>query len=127
METDTSEKGIETLIVRSLIDAAGNAAGNPEDCDREYTVGLAQFPAFMVETQPRRGRISQWKMRPPSDQLGDVPGRRTPPGKDQWSLGLYRDKSASIRIIRKPGERHHRETVFGMVSRSKGVAGSGCS
>ena len=54
METDTSEKGIESLIVRSLIDAAGYASGNPEDHDREYTVDLAQFPAFLVETQPER-------------------------------------------------------------------------
>ena len=52
MAAGTSEKGIETLIVRSLIDAAGYASGNPEDCDREYTVDLAQVPAFMVETRP---------------------------------------------------------------------------
>ncbi len=71
METDTSEKGIETLIVRSLIDAAGNAAGNPEDCDREYTVGLAQFPAFMVETQPERSTCA-WRRR---DSPKSIPSR----------------------------------------------------
>ena len=52
MATGTSKKGIESLIVRSLIGGVGFASGNPEDHDREYTVDLAKFPAFMVETQP---------------------------------------------------------------------------
>ena len=62
MAAGTSEKGIETLIVRSLIDAAGYASGNPEDCDREYTVDLAQFPALIVETQPESS-ICAWRRR----------------------------------------------------------------
>ena len=52
MKTDTSERGLETLIVRSLIDEASYAAGDPNDYDREYTVDLAQLLAFLVETQP---------------------------------------------------------------------------
>ena len=52
MTTDTSEKGLESLIVRSLIEEAGYAAGDPRDYDREYTVDLAQLLAFLVETQP---------------------------------------------------------------------------
>ncbi len=52
MTTDTSERGLETLIVRSLIDEADYAAGDPQDYDREYTVDLVQLRAFLIETQP---------------------------------------------------------------------------
>ncbi|MBF0141638.1 MAG: hypothetical protein HQL74_15340 [Magnetococcales bacterium] len=38
MNTDTSEKGIETLIVRSLIDEAGYVPGDSEDYDLEYPI-----------------------------------------------------------------------------------------
>ena len=71
MTTDTSERGLERLICTALTgspcDAAlvptgleGEAAaggtgwicGAPNDYDREYTVDLAQFLAFLGETQP---------------------------------------------------------------------------
>ncbi len=52
MATDASERGLETLIVRSLIDEADYASGDPQDYDREYMVDLAQLLAFLVETQP---------------------------------------------------------------------------
>jgi type I restriction enzyme R subunit len=49
--TDTSEKGLETLIVAAMT-GAGWLAGAPGDYDREYAVDLAQLLAFLVETQP---------------------------------------------------------------------------
>ena len=52
MTTDTSERGLETLIVRSLIDEAGYASGDPQGYDREYMVDLAQLFAFLIKTQP---------------------------------------------------------------------------
>ena len=52
MATDASERGLETLIVRSLIDEADYASGDPQDYDREYTVDLAQLLVFLIETQP---------------------------------------------------------------------------
>ncbi len=52
MATDTSERGLETLIVRSLIDESGYAAGDPRDYDREYCVDLVQLRAFLRVTQP---------------------------------------------------------------------------
>lgn len=36
--TDTSEKGLEALIVRSLIDEAGYVAGDSKDFDRDHAV-----------------------------------------------------------------------------------------
>jgi type I restriction enzyme R subunit len=50
--TDTSEKGLEALIVRSLIDEAGYTAGDPNDYDRDHAIDLAKLLAFLTATQP---------------------------------------------------------------------------
>jgi len=51
--TDTSEKGLEALIVKSLVDEAGYVRGEPADFDREYCVDLAQLRIFLQATQPK--------------------------------------------------------------------------
>ena len=53
MTSDTTERGLEELIVGVLVDENGYAHGEPEDYDREYCVDLAQLAAFLSETQPR--------------------------------------------------------------------------
>lgn len=53
MTTDTSEKGLEALIVASLVGEAGYTQGDPNDYDREYAVDLVQLRAFLRATQPR--------------------------------------------------------------------------
>jgi len=64
--TDTTEKGLETLIVRSLIKDAGYLPGDPADYDREHGVDLAHLVAFLRATQPET-----------LDKLGlDEPGPR---------------------------------------------------
>lgn len=52
MSTDTTEKGLEALIVSSLISEAGYTAGNPTDYDREHAVDLAKLLTFLGNTQP---------------------------------------------------------------------------
>jgi len=52
MTTDTSEKGLETLIVRSLVDEAGYVAGDPADYDRDHAVDLSKLLTFLEATQP---------------------------------------------------------------------------
>ena len=70
MTTDTSEKGLETLVCKALTGGpcdpaqdgmvgerpasygAGWIGGNPQDYDREHCVDLAQLSAFLLETQP---------------------------------------------------------------------------
>ncbi len=52
MAIDTSERGLETLIVRSLIDESGYTAGDPKNYDRECCVDLVQLAAFLRVTQP---------------------------------------------------------------------------
>ncbi len=74
MTTDTSEKGLESLIVATLTGPSGGAtpegvgpsgvgerpasygagwiSGSPQDYDREYCVDLAQLAAFLTATQP---------------------------------------------------------------------------
>ena len=51
--TDTSEKGLESIIVASLVEQAGYVQGNPEDYDREHAVDLAQLRQFLAATQPQ--------------------------------------------------------------------------
>jgi type I restriction enzyme R subunit len=51
--TDTSEKGLETLIVASLVDEAGYQPGRSEDYDRDHAVDLAKLTAFLEATQPK--------------------------------------------------------------------------
>ncbi|MFC2038024.1 type I restriction endonuclease subunit R, partial [Chloroflexota bacterium] len=71
MTTDTSERGLETLIVRAMTGTSGLftadgalhdeaaayggtgwIAGNPQDYDREYAVDLVQLAEFLRATQP---------------------------------------------------------------------------
>jgi len=51
--TDTSEKGLETIIVNSLCNEAGYQRGDPKDYDREHAVDLAKLLAFLSRTQPK--------------------------------------------------------------------------
>jgi type I restriction enzyme R subunit len=51
MTTDTSEKGLESLIIADMT-TAGWIAGNPSQYDREYAMDLAQLGAFLNATQP---------------------------------------------------------------------------
>ncbi|MGI9392269.1 MAG: type I restriction endonuclease subunit R [Parvibaculales bacterium] len=50
--SDTSEAGLETTIVDSLIEEAGYQAGQPQDYDRAHAVDLAKLTAFLLSTQP---------------------------------------------------------------------------
>lgn len=52
MTTDTSEKGLEGFIVRSLIDEAGYVAGASKDFDRDHAVDLTKLFDFLNATQP---------------------------------------------------------------------------
>jgi type I restriction enzyme R subunit len=52
MHTDTSEKGLESLIVESLVNDAGYRQGRPEDYDRGHAVDLAMLMEFLRNTQP---------------------------------------------------------------------------
>ena len=71
MTTDTSERGLERLICTAMTgnpcdptptgavlelpatSTAGWICGNPHDYDCEHCVDLAQFSAFLRETQPK--------------------------------------------------------------------------
>ena len=52
MKTDTSEKGLETLIV-SVLTSSGWFAGDSNHYEREYCVDLVQLRAFLRATQPK--------------------------------------------------------------------------
>lgn len=50
--TDTSEKGLEALIVRDLCTSGGFVPGQPTDYNRDVAVDVAQLLAFLQATQP---------------------------------------------------------------------------
>ncbi|MGI9251651.1 MAG: type I restriction endonuclease subunit R [Pseudohongiellaceae bacterium] len=52
MPTDTSEKGLESLIVASLVDEAGYVQGDSQDYDPEHAVDLPKLLQFLASTQP---------------------------------------------------------------------------
>src|SRR5947209_6754459 len=52
MKTDTSEAGLEALIVKAMT-AGGWFLGSWKDYDREYAIDLVQLSAFLGATQPK--------------------------------------------------------------------------
>jgi hypothetical protein len=51
--TDTSEKGLESLIIASLVDEAGYVQGRSSDYERDHAVDLSQLSNFLHATQPK--------------------------------------------------------------------------
>ena len=51
--TDTSEKGLEALIVRDLCTSGGYLQGNPSDYNRDVAIDVVQLLAFLQATQPK--------------------------------------------------------------------------
>lgn len=51
--SDTSERGLEAIIVGSLIDESGYVQSEPEDYDRDHAVDLVQLLEFLRATQPK--------------------------------------------------------------------------
>lgn len=54
MPADTSEHGLESLIVESLVNEAGYARGNAADFDREHCVDWPTLLTFLKATQPEK-------------------------------------------------------------------------
>ena len=51
--TDTSEKGLETIIFDSLITDAGYIQGSNKDFDRDYAIDGKKLSSFLCETQEK--------------------------------------------------------------------------
>jgi len=51
--SDTSEKGLETLIVESLVNESRYQLGKSEDYDVEYALDLVKLSEFLKESQPK--------------------------------------------------------------------------
>ncbi|HPS28618.1 MAG TPA: hypothetical protein PLZ43_00035, partial [bacterium] len=50
--TDITEAGLESLIVKSLIEESKYVAGDPRDYDRTHAVDLVKLTDFIKSTQP---------------------------------------------------------------------------
>ena len=51
--SDTSEKGLEALIVNSLVEESRYLQGDSGDYDRDYGVDSRKLFAFLEATQPK--------------------------------------------------------------------------
>ena len=102
MTSDTSELGLEALIVRHMTSKTGGwIGGAPSDYNREYCVDLKQLTAFLLATQPE---VSEGL-----DLAEDTPTRRKFLSRLQGEI----TKRGTIDILRK-GLRHgpHDITLF---------------
>lgn len=53
MNTDTSEKGLETIIVDSLIKDAGYSQGSSKDFDKDHALDWNKLLSFLTDTQKK--------------------------------------------------------------------------
>lgn len=53
MPSDTSEKGLESIIVASLVSEAGYLQGAARDYEREHAIDLSKLSSFIQNTQPK--------------------------------------------------------------------------
>lgn len=102
MKTDTSEKGLESLIVGHMT-VSGWIPGSPSDYDRDYAVDLVQLREFIKATQE--------PLVEPFDLAGDSPTRRKFLARLQGEV----TKRGTIDILRnglKHGP-HHVDSFYG--------------
>ena len=52
--TDVSERGLETLIIESLVNEAGYINSSPQEFDREHCLDPNQLMKFLHTTQPEK-------------------------------------------------------------------------
>ena len=52
--TDTSEKGLEAIIVTHLVEQNGYAQGTNQDYNADYALDTARIEAFLCDTQPQK-------------------------------------------------------------------------
>src|SRR5208337_1277929 len=91
MKTDTSEKGLEALIVADLTGDGGWIAGKSDNFDRGYAIDLSQLAAFIDATQPELADALDLRKDSPTRQkfLARLQGEITKRGVvDVLRLGL---------------------------------------
>ena len=96
--SDTSEKGLEALIVNSLVEESRYVQGDSGDYDRDYAVDSKKLFAFLQATQPRT-----------AEQLGlaeDGPRRQQFLNRLQGEIA----KRGVIDVLRK-GIKHGPESI----------------
>ena len=100
MTTDTSEKGLESLIAQHM-ESTGYTSGNPAEYDREYCTDLTQLTTFLRATQPDVAETSELDI--------DGPARRSLLARIQGEIS----KRGTIDVLRH-GIKHgpHHITLF---------------
>lgn len=111
MPTDTSEAGLESLIVSDMV-ATGWMRGDPKDFDRAWSLDMVQLRAFIETTQP--------KLAGSLDMASDSPTRRAFLSR----LSNELNKRGVIDVLRKGIEHgpHHVTLFYGIASEGNAKA-----
>jgi hypothetical protein len=76
MPSDTSEKGLESIIVDSLVNDAKYLQGDANDFDREHAIDLTKLIAFVQDTQPKAFVAHACTRQPAQNQIPAQASRR---------------------------------------------------
>ena len=93
MKTDTTEKGLESLIVQSLVAETGYVQGDPQDYDREHDVDLAKIIEFLQVTQAEK--LETLHLNPASFH----PSHLTPPMKNNDKKTARIEHDAALQCV----------------------------
>jgi len=120
--TDTSEKGLETLIEKSLIETSHYLKGQPNDYDRIYCIDKTKLLQFLRHTQPQeiakletkyQAKFEQKLLQRISDQIkikGIIDILRNGIKADEVSLTLYYKKPDSQ--LNPQAIQHYNDNIF---------------
>ena len=53
MTTDTTEKGLESIIEKSLLESSGYLKGNPADYNADYALDTGKLEAFLLSARTK--------------------------------------------------------------------------
>ena len=81
--TDTTEKGLEALIVRDLV-ASGYVQGKSSDYNRDVALDVAQLMAFLEATQPRKVDALELRLKASSARNSCTGFRARSPSAAWW-------------------------------------------
>lgn len=120
--TDTSEKGLEALIEKSLIDKSHYVKGQPNDYDRIYCIDKTKLLQFLRHTQPQeiakletkyQAKFEQKLLQRISDQIkikGIIDILRNGIKADEVKLTLYYKKPDSQ--LNPQAIQHYNANIF---------------
>ncbi|NER33229.1 MAG: type I restriction endonuclease subunit R [Oscillatoria sp. SIO1A7] len=111
--SDTSETGLELIIVNSLIKEAGYQQGDPKDFKGEYALDFAKLLAFLKATQPETVEALGLELEGPKQNkfLGRLQGEITKRGIVSVLRQGIKHESARVELFYSTPSRRNRKAA----------------